>query len=398
MKKKKLMILGASDLQLEAYLQANKMGIETIGVDMNPNAVALKYADHKEIVSTIDYDGVLEAAIKYNIDGIMTLASDMPMQTVAKISKELHLPGIDIDTAIRATDKLMMRKALQKNNVPIPRFFEVIDYENYMEVIKKFTSLFIVKPSDNSGSRGIYAVTDISDTKMITEAFQYSKKYSRSGYILVEELMYGDEVSVESFTQNGKTSIVQITDKKTTGMPYFVEIGHSQPSHYPEETINRIKYVTELAIEAIGIDNAASHTEIKITSEGPKIVEIGARLGGGCITTDLVPLSTGVNMVRASIDLALGNKINIEPTIKAGSAISFFYGEKGTINKISGVEEAQKIAGVKKIVFLKTVGDEVNDLKNGSDRFGYVIVQEEDEEKAIELCKSVKKSINIEIK
>ena len=87
--------------------------------------------------------------------------------------------------------------------------------------------------------------------------------------------------------------VIQITDKLTTGAPYFVEMGHNQPSLLPKNIQQQIEKVAKMAVKALGIQNGPSHTEIKVTSEGPKIVEIGARLGGDNITTHLVPLSTG---------------------------------------------------------------------------------------------------------
>ena len=154
---KKIMILGASILQLPAIEKAKEMGLDVIAVDMNQEAVGFGVEGiKKEIISTIDIPAIVEAAKKHQIDGIMTLATDMPMRSVAAVAKEMNLVGIDADTALKATNKAEMRKALQEGGVPIPKFYKVGNEEEYMEAVKNFTIPFIVKPADSSGSRGIY--------------------------------------------------------------------------------------------------------------------------------------------------------------------------------------------------------------------------------------------------
>jgi biotin carboxylase len=195
---KLIMILGASILQLPAIQKAKEMGLQVIAVDMDKNAIGFKYADICLEVSTIDIPSVIEAAKKYKIDGIMTLASDMPMRTVAAISKEMGLIGITEDTAIKTTNKAVMRQCLKENKVPIPAFYKAITKEQYLKVLGNFESKCIVKPADNSGSRGVFFIKNISDKDLIDYAFEYSKKYSRNGEIIVESFMEGYEVSVET--------------------------------------------------------------------------------------------------------------------------------------------------------------------------------------------------------
>ena len=319
---KKIMILGASILQLPAIEKAKEMGLAVIAVDMNPEAVGFSVDDVvKEVISTIDTEAVLEAAKRHQIDGIMTLASDMPMQTVAVVSEALGLVGVSRDTALKATNKAFMRDTLKEAGVSVPMYFRVKGKEAFIEAVEKVKAAgykCIVKPADNSGSRGVDLLKDDSN---IDAAYDYTVKFSRGGEIVVEEFMEGPEVSVETLAVDGDVHVIQITDKLTTGAPYFVEMGHTQPSRLAKDVRQRISEVAIAANKAIGISNGPSHTEIKVTKDGPKIVELGARLGGDCITTHLVPLSTGVNMVDASIRIALGEKPDLEPKWNKGSAI-----------------------------------------------------------------------------
>lgn len=395
---KKIMILGASILQLPAIEKAKEMGLDVIAVDMNPEAVGFGVLGVvKEVISTIDTPAIMEAAKKHQIDGIMTLATDMPMRSVAAVAKEMGLVGIDEDTALKATNKAEMRKALQAGGVPIPRFYKISNEEEYLEAVKNFTVPFIVKSADSSGSRGIYEVQDIQDQKTIKEAYEYCRSFSRVGDVVVEEYMSGPEVSVETLSINGECHVVQITDKLTTGAPHYVEMGHSQPTRHNRETEERIKEIAKAANKAIGIKNGPSHTEIIVTLEGPKIVELGARLGGDCITTHLVPLSTGVDMVECCIKIALGEKPDIESKWNKGSAIRYFQQHAGVVKNIEGVEEAEEMNGIQQVSIVYGVGEEVTEIDSSSARMGFVIAQDENAGKAVADCYEALNEIKVVI-
>ena len=396
---RKLMILGASILQLPAIEKAKEMGLEVIAVDMNPEAVGFNVDGViKEVISTIDTPAILEAAKRHKIDGIMTLASDMPMQSVAVVSHELGLVGISEDTALKATNKAYMRDALKAANVPIPMYFRVSNKEDFLQAVSEIHKAgykCIVKPADNSGSRGVDLLSGNSN---LEAAYEYSKQYSRGGEIVVEEFMEGSEVSVETLAIDGDVHVIQIADKLTTGAPYFVEMAHSQPSQLSDDIQNQIRAVAIAANKAIGIKNGPSHTEIKVTKDGPKIVELGARLGGDCITTHLVPLSTGVNMVESSIKIALGEKPDIEPKWNKGSAIRYLKTDTGIIKSIDGIEEAEKVPGVVQVSIVHGVGEEVGEIKSSVDRVGFVIAKGENALVATNICENVVKHIYFEVR
>ena len=393
---KKLMILGASILQVPAIEKAKSMGLEVIVVDMNPDAVGFKIPGIlKEVVSTIDTPAILEAAKRHQINGIMTLASDMPMQSVAVVSHEIGLIGISEDTALKATNKAFMRDALKEAGIPIPLYFRVKEKEEFkraVENIHAFGYKCIVKPADNSGSRGVDLLNENTD---IDKAYDYTVQFSRSGEIVVEEYMEGPEVSVETIALDGSVHVIQITDKLTTGAPYFVEMGHSQPSQLNEDIKKSISEIAIAANKAIGITDGPSHTEIKVTKDGPKIVELGARLGGDCITTHLVPLSTGVDMVENTIRIAIGEKPDLSPKWNKGSAIRYFKTGTGIIKSIKGIKEAKTISGVIDINVVHDVGEQIEEIKNSIDRVGYVISQSTTAEDAIDICKQALEYIHV---
>lgn len=396
---KTIMILGASILQLPAIKKALEEGLNVVAVDMNPDAIGFKEDGViKEVVSTIDIPKVIEVAKKHKIDGVMTLASDMPMRTVAAVSKELGLVGIDEDTAVKATDKACMRDALKAAGVPIPLYYRVKNKDEFADAVDKIKSAgckVIVKPADNSGSRGVNLLSDDSDPSV---AYDYAAEYSRDGEILVEEFMDGAEVSVETIAVNGEVNVLQITDKITTGAPYFVETGHTQPSRLDAATKEEIKRVAIAANKAIGIKSGPSHTEIKVTKGGPKIVELGARLGGDCITTHLVPLSTGVDMVECCIKIALGESPDITVKCDRGSAIRYFEQEAGVIEKIDGLDDAEESDGVKQVSVVHGVGEEVTEIVNSASRVGFVIADGATADEAATNAENAAKKVKVVIR
>lgn len=390
---KKIMIIGASILQIPAIEKATEMGLEVIALDMNPDAVGFRVPGViKEVISTIDIDAAVKAAKRHKVDGVMTLATDMPMRTVAAVAKECGLVGVSEDTAIKATDKSIMRETLKAADVPIPKFFKVSNEEEFKVAVENIDGAFMVKPADSSGSRGILKVEDRTD---IISAYDYTKRFSHNGIVVVEECMIGPEVSVETLAIDGEINVIQITDKITTGAPHFVEMGHTQPTRL--DCVDKIKNVAIAANKAVGIKNGPSHTEIIVTNDGPKIVEIGARLGGDCITTHLVPLSTGVDMVEACIRIALGEKPDIDPTLHCGSAIRYFKQHAGVVKCIDGIEEAKKMVGVKQVSIVHGVGENITDITDSGSRMGFVIVQGTDAEDAAKKSESAINSIYVEV-
>lgn len=391
---KRLLIIGASILQLPAIKKAKALGHYVAVADFNPNAVGIPYADEFFNASTIDIEAICKVAEEFKPDGIMTLATDMPMRSIAAATSRLGLPGISMDTAIKSTDKGEMIKAFKAHDVESPWFYIIDNVTVLNALLPKLTYPCILKPTDNAGSRGVMLVNSAEE---LIKAYQYSVAQSRGGLVILEEYMIGPEVSVEVMVVDGEPHVLQVTDKLTTGAPNFVEMGHNQPSMLPAEDVEKIKDLACRAVKSVGINCGPSHVEIKLTPTGPKMVELGARMGGDCITTHLVPLSTGIDMIKATIDVALGLTPDITPTLHKGSAIRFFDASCGIVSAIEGVEEAQAVEGVQEIAFTKNVGDEVTEIHSSLDRCGFVIAQCDTAIEAIEVCEKAKKMISFTI-
>lgn len=394
---KKLMILGGGILQLPGIEKAKEMGLSVVVADMNPEAVGFSVCGvDREVISTIDTPAVLDAARRHQIDGIMTLASDMPMRTIATVAKELGLIGIDEQTALNTTNKAVMRECLKAHGVPVPSFFKVSDEQALLSANEQIRCPIIIKPADNSGSRGVVKLPATRKKQEVLDAYLYSRAQSRCGDVVLEEFMEGAEVSVESLTVNGECHVIQITDKLTTGAPYFVEMGHNQPSAFSDEVKAAITKVAADATKAVGIQNGPAHTEIIVTANGPKIVELGARLGGDNITTHLVPLSTGVNMVECCINIALGNQPDILPKWSRGAAIRYLKTDTGIIKNILGVENAEKVENIKQVSIVHHPGEQVGEIKSSVDRVGFVIASADTTADAVLACEKALSHIQVE--
>lgn len=391
---KKVLIIGASILQLPAIRKAKELGYYVGVADYNPQAIGIPYADEYFNVSTIDVDGVVKVAQEFRPDGIMTLATDMPMRAVAKACEVCGLPGITFDTAIKATDKGEMIKAFEAANVEHPWYHIVPSPDSLKTVIDSITYPCIMKPTDNAGSRGVVLCHSREE---LENEYEYSHHESRSGAVIIEEYLQGPEFSIEVMVVDGESHVLQITDKLTTGAPHFVEMGHSQPTKQNEENQAKIRDLACRAVKAVGIQIGPAHVEEILTNNGPKMVELGARMGGDCITTHLVPLSTGIDMVGCTIKLACGEKIDIEPKFNKGSAIRYFDAHNGTIKAIEGIDEAKKIPGVQEISIVHQVGETVGEIGSSTDRVGFVIAQAETVEQAVKVCEKSLSLISFQI-
>ena len=333
---------------------------------------------------------------------VITSTSDGPVRTAAYVNEQLgKQPDLAYEDSLCATIKSYMRNRLKENHVPIPQYFIVHNETEFLEAVQAIKGDIIVKPADNAGSRGVVLVkknplNGSMEPENVLEIYAYSRGNSRNGTIMVEEFMEGEEVSVESLSVNGETTVITITDKMTTPPPYFVELGHVEPSRHPIELQEQIKEVAKQAVSAIRLQNGPAHTEIKLTKDGPKIVELAARLGGDFITSRLVPLSTGVDMVGSSVILATGGMVDLERKWNKGAAIRFIPGEKGVITNISIPKEMEKSAGVEEIVLYKKVGDLVDGTKSSNDRLGHIIATGRDAEEAFARATDVLNKIKVE--
>ena len=393
-----MLIIGGGVFQVPAIKTAKSMGLKVVVTDYNPEAEGMLLADYPIEVSTRNINLTVNIAKQFHrscpLDGVMTVGTDAS-QTVAAVADALNLPGIPFEVAERATDKIKMRQVLKEKGVPVPDFRPIWTLEECQQAIQDMPLPLVIKPCDNMGARGVRKIERLDD---LISAFREAKEASISGKLILEEFMEGPELSLDALVFEGSIHITGVADRIIERAPYFVEIGHTLPSALPEKQQSRAVAVFKQAIFALGIDIGAAKGDIKITPEGPKIVEIAARLSGGWMSAYTYPLSTGVNLYKAAIQIALGETpTDLKPKTSLVSAERSLLPPPGKILSIQGVEEARKIKGVKEIILMKEAGDMAEEPRSNLGKVGYVITVGKTREEAIRINDLAREILKIEI-
>lgn len=398
MEQKRVMVVGASALQLPLIEKVKEKGYFLAVVDMNKNAIGTKLADVFYEVSTTDEMGVYESAKDFKADAIVTIATDMPMRAIAYACQKLKLNSISYETAINATDKGLMIEIFKQYSVPHPKFV-VINSNNIDNIHQKLIDAkiqypCISKPTDSSGSRGVIL---IEDQNQLLSAVNYSSGYSKAGNVIIEELLVGLEISVEMVAIKNQIYILAITEKLTTGKPHFVELGHLEPARISNFLKEQVEMIARQAIQALGIIDGVAHVEMMLTESGPKVIEVGARMGGDYITSDLVPLSTGIDMMDIMLKSALGDQIEIAEPLSNVAMIIYLVAKQGRLVSISGLDQIKNIPNVIKINLNIKVGQYINPIQSSSDRIGSVIICANSLEEAIYTSNLVRQTLCFEV-
>lgn len=300
---KNLAIIGASYLQLPLILKAKEMGYITHVFAWAANDVGEKEADFFYPISIVEKDTILEKCREIGICGICSIASDLAVITVNYVANAMGLPGNTEESTRKSTNKHLMRRAFEKNGDPSPKSILVDSSSDLSDIDIPYPA--IVKPTDRSGSRGIYKIYSPSE---LPDAVERAIRQSMEHRALIEEFAEGREYSVEYISYRKKHTFLAVTQKYTTGAPHFVETGHLEPAPVTREEKEKIQKVVEHALDTLEVQNGASHSEIKIDNDGNiKIIEIGARMGGDCIGSHLVFYSTGYDFVKMVIQVACGD-------------------------------------------------------------------------------------------
>lgn len=394
---KRLLVLAAGILQVPVIKKAKEKGYYVIAVDGDSNAIGLQYADKAICANITDEEIMLEIAREQHVDGVIHPCSEVSMNVMGRINDELGLAGITKEQAIRATNKHLMREAFEKGNAPSPKSILTDCAEDAWEHLQNdFSTDGILKPSRNSGSRGIAKVVRDMNKADFINAYNIALNESRDKSVLIEQFIEGPEFSIEIIVWNGKVNVLTVTDKKTTGAPHFVELGHNQPSCYSKEDVETLKAAAVAGVKALGVNNCACHAEAKLMNGKAYLMEIGARLGGDFISTELTHLSTGVDMVAAAINVALG----LEPDLSVkeepkGACIRYFCPKPGKLISVSNTEVLNSPHVYKKEIYVHE-GDIIPEVTSSLSRSGHVIVIEETPQKAIELAERLIREVEFE--
>ena len=364
---KKLAIIGANDFQRQLILKAKENGYETHVFAWEDGAVGKDDADYFYPISIIEKEEILIKCKQIGIDGICSIASDLAVITVDYVAEKMGLNANSIECSEIATNKYAMRNAFHLNGDPIPKYMVVS--ENEKIDVSHMTLPLIVKPTDRSGSRGIFKITLLDQ---LADAVKIACEESFEHKAMIEEFAEGKEYSVECISYHGKHNLLAITEKITTGAPHFIETGHNEPAELSDEIKSKVRLVVYHALDSLKIKEGASHSEIKIDEVGNiKIIEIGSRMGGDCIGSDLVRISTGYDFTKMVIDVSLNREPEFVKIVEPRKAyVRFIFNAKDVDDCESMIKNGFVLE--RKVIERDFDGHERTDSSN---RYGYYILK-----------------------
>ena len=363
----KIAVIGANYQYLSFYKQTKALGYEIYSfaraVDDNP---CWGIADHYYDLAFKDKDKILEVCKKERVQGVTTFLLESALPCMYFVAEGLGTPCNSKECQEITANKFNMREQMCKYGISIPSYQLVRSKTDKIVIPYPI----IVKPADNGGSRGVtLAKTEEELGVALDRAFGYSPNQT----VLIEQFIDGREFSVESITCKGKHYVLQITDKVTTGAPYFVEMAHHQPADLTEKQRQDITNLTIQMLDALKIENSAGHTEVKMDANGiPYIIEMGPRMGGDYISSDLVRLSTGYDYVKGVLEVATGQFV--EPAFGEQKCSGVYFLCEETKSKV-----LPYIQNRDKYPFIvdADIWGEIQPVKCNSDRGGYFIYQSE---------------------
>ena len=388
--KKKILILGGNNFFLGIIKAAKKLNYKVIAIDKNSNSIAKYYADEFYNLDFSKSEKVLNFAKKNRILGITTHQSDAGVKTVGYVNSKLKLVGPTNTLAQICSNKVNTRKFLNKK-INQPKF-KIIDDLNKVKLYTNYIGFpCIIKPSMSSGSRGIEIFKSLKDLKKIS----LLKKYYKNTEFILEKFINGIEFGAQVLVLNGKTKKVFTHNDIFLNKKTPVPIGHSFPSKLSKKSIIKLKIYIDKIVKILKIKNSILNLDF-ILGEDKKIylLEIGLRSGATCIP-DLIMEHSGINWEEIIIKMSMGEKIREDELLNkknipvAGEVLlskkSFF------LKKMILPSEVNK--NLIKIQLDKKTSFKVKKFKNGTDRFGYILVKEKSVKKAEKLCKKIKKNI-----
>jgi len=391
---RKLLMLGAGSVQLGAVKRAKELGYYVIALDGNPDAPGLKLADEYSILDIREPESCVTYARQEGIDGVICVSVDAAIRSVAAITESLGLPGLSTEGAFNATSKLRMRECWAESGVPSTGFRMCLEKKDAIDAFHELGEMVVIKPSDSAGSRG---VTWVNDLDFVPELFKKAMEFSRDGIVLVEEYIHGAEISVEAIMCANEFHPIAISDKKRTELPYLLDLAVLFPSEKSDSLQSEAFYIVEKAARSLGVDMCPIHAELIISSDGLRMVELAARGPGFKVFTDMIPWSSGIDVVAKSLHMAMGESVQFTDSVNRGAVLLFPQHSPATVKNISGLDAAYELPNIYDLEINISAGDTIRPLISGSDRIGHIIALAETRPLAEVAAAKADKLINIEI-
>jgi biotin carboxylase len=312
-----------------------------------PGTHPLLDSRHVLRAETNDVDGVVAFAERAHellgFDGVLT-SCDYYLDTAATLAARLGLPGAKPEAVRVARRKDLARQAMQRAGLPSPAYAVAEDWAHTARAAASIGYPLVVKPVDLSAGMFVRRVDNEAELMVAVtalEGFAHNARHQvRVPVVLLEEFLAGPEVSVETATVDGLTTVIGVTDKSVAGEPAFIEMGHAFPAPIEPDAAASAADLAVRALAALGFDHGVAHVEVKLTLAGPYIVEVNLRPAGNSIT-ELVRQVTGIDLPVVQVVLALGGQPELSPrqTGAGGAAIRMIVPDRtGRVSRVLGAD------------------------------------------------------------
>lgn len=372
---RRLMILGAGIYQLPLIRKAKAMGLETLVVSYPGNYPGFAEADRVLYLDTTDTQAVLAAAKAEAIAGIITTGTDVAMKTIGAVCDALGLPGISAASAAMLTDKATMKEAFRRGGVSTSAFRRVSTRDGARSAAEEIGYPLMVKACDVSGSRGI---TKVDGPEGLERALDDAYAVTHQGHLVIEGFVAGHEIGVDGFVAGGRLALFAPHDKfvyRAGGVT--IPAGHAFPLAVDSGLLQRIRTEIERAVAATSYTDGAINADVMLTPQGgASIIEMGGRCGATCIP-ELISCHTGIDYYGEMIRAALGEAPDLEPRepLVPCMAKLLLSDRPCTVEAIDaeGIAAIQREEGAQVVIDVGP-GDAIEAARNGTDRFGSVLV------------------------
>lgn len=383
-KSKVLMVVGAGFGQLPALEAATDIGLKTVVIDGNPNALGMGVANLSFVIDLLDARRAIEVARANFVDGVLTMQSDVGVPTVGAIVDALSLTGNGAVVAENCSNKILTRRIFAKKGIPQPVFEVVSSVEEAIFAAKKTGYPCVLKAPDSSGSRGVVKANCESEIK---SAFNEALLNTSGSELILEEFIDGIEVGAQCFSINGKCLIILVHDDMMSPPPYMIPVGHSFPSTLDSKALSSAEAAIKEAVDALGINTGPSNVDCIVDTSGKvKIIEIGARMGATCLP-ELVAFHTGINWTKQTVKAAIGESIEWKYSKRQPCAALILQSpEDGVFFGYHFDEEIERHPGILDWEVTARRGQKVSRLRKGSDRIGKVVTTGKTPKEAVELA------------
>ncbi|MDH2425014.1 ATP-grasp domain-containing protein [Sphaerisporangium sp. TRM90804] len=271
-----------------------------------------KVVDIVLTVDTNDEQALLDAVGAFHERAPLTAVlpgCDFYVASTARLAARLGLPGLPVATVDAVRNKARMRERIAAAGLRAPRFAEARSLDGLRSAAAHVGYPCVMKPVESSGSIHVSRADDWPQLAAAYTALADDRELDLGrpmGHtVVVEQYVSGREVSTDGYVENGRVTVVAITEKVLGAEPRFVELGHLTPADLPDDVVGDVAEYTAQVVRALNVTTGPFHCELRLNGEGPVLIELGARLAGDGIP-ELVRQVTGTDLVAVTLAAGLG--------------------------------------------------------------------------------------------